>query len=144
MKHNPYIKCDTSRCVECHACEASCKAVNQVESGVKWRWVESFWQGEYPDVSNHSISIGCHHCEDAPCIDNCQSGAISQNKDNIVLVNSEICQSNRTCLEVCPYDIPQFGNDNKMQKCNLCLTVNKTEELPVCIKTCPAGALSLD
>ena len=143
MKNNPYIICNTSRCVECHACEAACKAVHEVEPGVKWRWVESIWQGEYPLALNHSISIGCHHCEDAPCAESCPSGAISQNKRGFVLVAAERCQSSKTCLETCPYDIPQFGVDKKMQKCNLCVTLNQKGEPPVCIKTCPAEALSL-
>lgn len=137
------ITCDTAKCVECHACEAACKAVNNLEPGVKWRWVESVWEGEYPEVSNHSISIGCYHCENAPCAAGCPSGAITQNSDGIVLVDAEKCESSRTCVDTCPYDIPQFGRDGKMQKCNLCLSVNEAGELPVCVKTCPSGALEL-
>lgn len=142
-KTNLYITCNTEKCVECHACEASCKAVNHVEPGVKWRWVESIWEGEYPEVSNHSISIGCYHCKDAPCVDSCPSRAITQNIDGIVLVDSEKCEGNKACVLACPYNIPQFGSDGKMQKCNFCLYVNEKDDVPVCVKTCPAGALEL-
>ncbi len=143
IENNHYIVCDVNKCVECHACEASCKAVNGVEPGVKWRWVESIWQGEYPEVSNHSISIGCYHCNQAECIGGCPTGAITQNKNRIVLVDSELCDGCKECLQACPYDIPQFGSNSKMQKCDLCLSAPGKNEVPTCVRTCPTGALHI-
>ncbi len=137
------IKCDSTRCVECHTCEAACKATHQVKPGIKWRWVESIWRGEYPNISNFSISHGCLHCTDAPCVDACPSGAITQNKDGIVLIEKDTCQGNQECLAACPYDVPQFGEDGKMQKCDLCFSKTSKGELPVCVQSCPSGALQL-
>lgn len=144
MEENPYIHCNTDKCVECHACEVSCKATHGIEPGVKWRWVESVWKGEYPDVTNYSISIGCYHCEDAPCIDACPSGAIRMNENGVVLVDRETCRGSRECVPACPYDIPRFGSDGKMQKCDLCIDITEPGKLPVCVKTCPSGALTLN
>ena len=144
MEQEPRIKCDTKKCVECHACEVSCKATHDVEPGVKWRWVKSIWSGKFPDVSNYSFSIGCYHCKDAPCIEACPSEALYQKADRWVLVNSDKCQGSQACLPVCPYDIPQFGKNGKMQKCDLCANTIKQGELPVCVKTCPSGALTLE
>jgi Fe-S-cluster-containing dehydrogenase component len=138
------ISCDIEKCVECHACEVSCKAVHHLEPGVKWRWVESIWQGEFPNVKNHSISQGCLHCEDAPCVEACQSNAINQDPESgIVLVDSEKCSGAMDCVEACAYNVPQFGKSGKMQKCNLCFDLFQKGEEPVCVATCPANALEL-
>lgn len=145
MEEKPIIECDISKCVECHACEAACKAYNHVETGVKLRRVESFWEGNFPDVKNHSQSIGCHHCRDAPCVEVCLAVAIVQNQNTqVVTVDSSRCQGSQACADACPYDVPQFGQDGKMQKCDLCFDILDPTDIPVCVRTCPSGALILN
>ena len=144
MKGKSYINCDNNKCVECHACEVACKAYNEVEPGIKWRWVESIWEGDYPNVKNFSYSISCYQCQEAPCVEACLSKAITQDSaSGIVFVDQDKCQSNRDCFEKCPYQIPQFGISGKMEKCDLCHTLVEQGKEPVCVSTCPSGALSL-
>lgn len=47
------------------------------------------------------------------------------------------------CLEVCPYDSPQFGDEEnaKMQKCNLCVDRWAEGKKPTCVAACPTRAL---
>jgi anaerobic dimethyl sulfoxide reductase subunit B (iron-sulfur subunit) len=47
------------------------------------------------------------------------------------------------CLEVCPYDAPQFGaEDNaKMEKCNFCIDRLAENKQPICVAGCPMRAL---
>jgi anaerobic dimethyl sulfoxide reductase subunit B (iron-sulfur subunit) len=47
------------------------------------------------------------------------------------------------CKEACPYDAPQFGEEEnaKMQKCNLCVDRWQEENKPVCVEACPMRAL---
>ena len=144
MKDQAPIRCDTQKCVECHSCEAACKAFNQVEPGVKYRWVTHYWEGEYPNVVHYSESIGCYHCENAPCVDACPSNAIRQDPVTLVVtVDPETCDGHRSCFDACPYEIPQFGQDGKMRKCDLCFDKAREGEVPICVETCPSGALSL-
>jgi len=47
------------------------------------------------------------------------------------------------CLDVCPYDAPQFGAEEtaKMQKCNLCIERWADSKKPICVDSCPTRAL---
>lgn len=145
MEETPIIECDIAKCVECHVCETACKAYNKVEMGVKLRWVESVREGEYPNVSNYSRSIGCYHCRDAPCVEACPTGAITQDLESgVVVVNAEKCNGSRDCASACPCDVPHFGKDGKMQKCDLCFDIHDSADVPLCVRTCPSGALKLN
>ncbi|MBN2402815.1 MAG: 4Fe-4S dicluster domain-containing protein [Spirochaetes bacterium] len=133
------------KCVQCHACEVACKTWRDVEPGVKWRSVESIWQGSYPDVQLTSVSIGCMHCTEPACIDACPEGAIAKRQqDGIVIVDRDICTGCMLCKEACPFNVPQFGSDGKMQKCDLCLQrIDINSENPPCVSSCPTGSIEL-
>ena len=47
------------------------------------------------------------------------------------------------CKDVCPYDAPQFADEEKakMQKCDLCLERWDEDKKPICVEACPARAL---
>ncbi len=43
----------------------------------------------------------------------------------------------------CPFGAPQFTPENRMVKCDGCLERIRHGLEPVCVTTCPSGALSL-
>jgi Fe-S-cluster-containing dehydrogenase component len=131
------------KCVLCHACETACKIHNNLETGVSWRKVKSVWQGSYPAVNSTNISFSCMHCAEPECMEACPVDAITKNLDGIVLVDDELCIGCRSCFDACPVKIPQFGENDKMQKCNLCVDRLKKGETPVCADTCPGGAIEV-
>lgn len=47
------------------------------------------------------------------------------------------------CKDVCPYDAPQFADEEKakMQKCDLCVDRLENNKKPICVEACPARAL---
>ncbi len=47
------------------------------------------------------------------------------------------------CKDVCPYDAPQFADEEKarMQKCDLCLDRWEENKKPICVEACPTRAL---
>ena len=129
------------KCVLCHACEIACKIHNGVETGCSWRQVWALWYGTYPEISSISISISCMHCVDPECMKKCPENAISKNLKGIVSVDKKLCSGCRQCHDACPVKAPRFGIDGKMQKCNFCRQKLDNSENPVCIDTCPGGAI---
>lgn len=145
---------DIDRCVGCYTCQVACKQENNIaphnlEDALKqtspvWRRVIEIEQGEYGKESINYISLSCVHCSDAPCVIACPTGALSKNKeDGRVLVDQDKCIGCRMCLQVCPFGIPQFGENDLMEKCTLCLEGMKNDGLdePACVAACPSKAL---
>jgi len=130
------------RCVQCHACEVACKGWHGVELGVQWRRVTSIWSGEYPRVVSRSISLSCMHCGDPACERVCPSGAVSKREqDGVVCVDQRKCIGCRSCFLACPFGVPVFGKDGRMQKCELCTDRLEEGKEPICVSTCPTEAL---
>ena len=133
---------DSERCVQCHACEVACKSANNIDLGLKWRTVENIWNGAYPEIKNKSISFSCIHCAEPACVEACPTGAVKKREqDGIILVDREKCIGCHCCLLACPFGIPQFGRDGRMQKCNLCISRLEQGKEPACTETCPSEAL---
>jgi anaerobic dimethyl sulfoxide reductase subunit B (iron-sulfur subunit) len=131
---------DADRCVQCRTCEVACKSNHNIEPGVKWRWVVETWGGDYPDVTRTFFSLACMHCGKPACAAVCPTGAIRKRaEDGIVVVDRDKCNGCQDCLSACPYDIPQFGGDGTMQKCDFCVGIDGE---PACAASCPTEALN--
>lgn len=139
-----YFSFDTNKCVLCHACETACKIHNNVETGCTWRKVKTIWYGEYPEISGVNLSISCMHCVDPECLKICPEQAITKNSEGIVSVDRDKCTGCGLCYKVCPVKAPQFGWDKKMQKCDFCFGRIEKGTAPVCVETCPGGAIGFE
>ena len=90
----------------------------------------------------------CLHCEDAPCVTVCPTGAsYKRSEDGIVLVNEADCIGCGLCAWACPYGARELdAAEGVMKKCTLCVDRIYNENLPeedrqpACVRTCPAGA----
>jgi anaerobic dimethyl sulfoxide reductase subunit B (iron-sulfur subunit) len=132
----------SDRCVQCHACEVACKSWNGVETGIAWRRVADFWSGSFPEVTDRTVSYSCMHCAKPSCVQACPSGALSKRaEEGIVVVDSQKCIACRSCEKACPFNIPQYGKNGIMQKCDMCLDRLERRQQPVCTATCPGEAL---
>ncbi|KUO75848.1 MAG: hypothetical protein APF81_05295 [Desulfosporosinus sp. BRH_c37] len=144
---------DINRCVGCYTCQVACKQENDLaphniddaveQTSPVWRRVIEVEKGEYGTESINYISLSCMHCADAPCVIACPMGAISKNKeDGRVLIEQSKCIGCRMCLQICPFGIPQYGENGLMEKCNLCLDrFQETGKEPACVSACPSKAL---
>ena len=131
---------DADRCVLCRACEVACKAVHNIEPGIKWMRVVDIWGGVYPDVTRDFFALACMHCGKPACIEACPTGAISKRaEDGIVVVDGDKCNGCQDCFSACPYGVPQFGDNSIMQKCDFCAEIGIE---PACAVSCPAEALN--
>jgi anaerobic dimethyl sulfoxide reductase subunit B len=137
-----YVK---ENCLQCHGCEVACKSWRNIELDVKWRRVKNIWVGTYPNVSCQSVSVSCMHCVEPACVDACPQKAIRKRpEDGIVVVDRETCIGCKACGQACPFGVPQYGQDNKMQKCDMCASERNSDMIdPPCVMTCPTQALLL-
>ena len=102
---------DLKRCVGCQTCTIACKMGNFVPPGIFFTRVNDFEIGKYPHVKRHFLPTGCMHCEDAPCVQACPTGASVKREDGIVLVEKDLCVGCRYCMVVCPYGARHFNED---------------------------------
>ena len=136
---------DQQRCVGCQTCVVACKEWHDIPAGpVRWRRVETYEDGVFPDVALVHLSLSCHHCERPSCMTACPTDAISKRvEDGIVVVDRDSCVPGcQMCLRSCPYEAPQFSpQDGLMQKCDLCLDRLLEHKPPLCVVSCPLRAL---
>jgi Fe-S-cluster-containing dehydrogenase component len=90
----------------------------------------------------------CLHCDDAPCVTVCPTGAsFKRAEDGIVLVNEADCMGCGLCAWACPYGAREVDvAAGIMKKCTLCVDRIHDEarapddRQPACVRTCPTGA----
>jgi anaerobic dimethyl sulfoxide reductase subunit B (iron-sulfur subunit) len=82
------------------------------------------------------------HCEDAPCLLACPTGAIHREAGTqVVGIDADLCIGCHSCSIACPFGVPRFGADGKMQKCDLCSERLTYGLEPACVRVCPTRAL---
>ncbi len=148
MQYGIYI--DENRCMGCFACVVACKDWHDVPAGTaSWLRVKTVEKGRYPSLFVAFFPVTCNHCIHPACIPVCPVEAISKREeDGIVIVDREACLGKDQCgqcLEACPYDAPQFGEDAdaRMQKCDFCLDRLASGEKPICVVSCPMEAIEI-
>ena len=92
----------------------------------------------------------CHHCNPAPCIAVCPTGAIYRDDEHgVVLIDEKKCIGCATCALVCPFDVVTFhplaegiGPDVAVAvKCDGCVSRVSRGETPACVEVCKVDAL---
>ncbi len=153
MLRQPSFTFNSELCTGCKACMIACKDKHNLPRDVKWRRVLEFSGGEWLQLSNgvydqnvfaYYVSISCNHCENAPCVKGCPTGAMHKDSDGIVSVNPDVCVGCRYCEWNCPYGAPQFNAEIKrMTKCDFCREYLQQDKEPACVAACPCRALGI-
>ena len=156
---------DLDICVGCHACAVACKAWNtQGEAGPladtdpyggdpSGAWLNRVHSYEIAPRDGAPAQIvhfpkSCLHCDDAPCVTVCPTGAsFKRAEDGIVLVNEDRCMGCGLCAWACPYGARELDPAaGVMKKCTLCVdrihddALPEADRVPACVKACPTGA----
>lgn len=159
---------DLDICVGCHACVVNCKEWNTTGYGAPLSDQDAY--GDDPsgawlnrihtfEVTNETpagkkqaqvvhFPKSCLHCDDAPCVTVCPTGAsFKRSEDGIVLVEEDWCIGCGLCAWACPYGAREMDADaGVMKKCTLCVdriyndNIPEEDRQPACVRTCPANA----
>ncbi|MGR3541916.1 MAG: 4Fe-4S dicluster domain-containing protein [Hasllibacter sp.] len=155
---------DLDICVGCHACVIACKGWNDAAYGAPLSDRDPY--GAQPEGTFlnrvHSYEVipeggaaqtvhfpkSCLHCEDAPCVTVCPTGAsLKRAEDGIVLVNEDACIGCGLCAWACPYGARERDpSAGVMKKCTLCVdriyndALPEADREPACVRTCPSNA----
>ena len=155
---------DLDTCVGCQACVIACKSWNTQNYGAPLADLDPYGAAPQGTFLNrvHTYEVtppegpaqivhfpkSCLHCDDAPCVTVCPTGAsYKRAEDGIVLVNEDACIGCGLCAWACPYGAREMDPTAKvMKKCTLCVDRIYNENLPeidrepACVRTCPSGA----
>jgi molybdopterin-containing oxidoreductase family iron-sulfur binding subunit len=153
---------DLKRCIGCYACQLSCKAEHGTPPGVFFARVLKAEEGSYPSVRQLFLPVLCNHCEEAPCVSACPTGASFKSEDGIVDIDHDKCVGCKTCMVACPYGNRYFNDQRQhyfaqgatayerertarhptevVMKCNFCRHRLKEGKLPACVANCPTVA----
>jgi sulfite dehydrogenase (quinone) subunit SoeB len=155
---------DLDTCVGCQACVTACKGWNDQGYGAPLSDTDPYGAEPAGTFLNrvHSYEVqpadgaaqiinfprSCLHCQDAPCVTVCPTGAsYKRAEDGIVLVNEDACIGCGLCAWACPYGARELDpTAGVMKKCTLCVDRIYNEKLPeedrepACVRTCPTNA----
>ncbi len=133
------------KCYGCLTCSLACGAAHSssgtitgaMQEGVPGRiLVEA--AGKQP------VPILCRHCEGAPCVGACMTGAMQQDPTTGLVSNEghpQACVGCWMCVMACPYGaIIQAPGARLALKCDGC----PGREIPACVESCPNGALAYE
>lgn len=155
---------DLKRCMGCQTYMTSCRTANNLPTGNWWNRVitdggESLDSpdGEYPNCTLQHYPVTCQHCENAPCVEVCPTGATMKDEETgIVTVDAETCIGCKTCMQACPYEVrvyndgePKYAMEfavgfadapqhvsNTVEKCTMCSNLIARGEKPMCVQAC--------
>lgn len=142
------------RCIGCRQCEIACA----VEHSQSKSLYQAILEKPKPQPRIHvvpglylstSFPNKCRHCDPAPCMSVCPTGAISRDDEmDIVVVDGQKCIACAMCAMVCPFDVLTFHPSAEIEldratatKCNHCIDRQRQGRIPACVETCKVGAL---
>lgn len=154
---------NTNKCAQgCTDCVSACQtengwgAVNGSTSSEthsskeqQAQWIRKVTITDKQTGHVQSLPLMCQHCETAPCVDVCPTGASMKREDGIVQVDKHICIGCRYCMMACPYKARSFVHEKlELQKataprgigtvesCNMCAHRVDKDENPACVEAC--------
>jgi len=145
---------DVNKCAsDCDACVTACSDENGwKDTGnpeTDAQWIRKVDLVDMATGRQSSLPVMCQHCDDAPCVDVCPTGASFKRADGIVLVDKHTCIGCRYCMMACPFKARSFIHEpvtdqksyaprgkGTVEGCTLCVHRIDTGGIPACVEAC--------
>ena len=161
-KHRWGLLIDSSKCAAgCDACVRGCNEEHGISStgndDTDAQWIRKIDLKDNLTGQLSSLPMMCQHCDSAPCVDVCPTGASFKRADGVVLVNKHTCIGCRYCVMACPYKARSFIHEpltdqkswaprgqGTVESCTLCVhrIDEDNEQQPACAVACTDEAHS--
>ncbi len=131
------------RCNGCLTCSLACAAAHSSSGTIVGAMLEGIPGRIFVQAAgSRPVPILCRHCEDAPCVDACMTGAMQKDPGTGLVSNEgreQTCVGCWMCIMACPYGaiIQKPGEKKLALKCDGC----PGREIPACVAACPNNAL---
>jgi len=142
------------RCIGCRQCEFACAVAHSQSHDPAAAPFEtprphSRIHVDAGTAYNTSFPNKCRHCDPAPCVEVCPTGAMHRDSDfGVVLADGHKCIACAMCAMVCPFDVITFhtaanGAPPRVvaTKCDGCVERVRAAGTPACVDTCKVDAL---
>ncbi|MBO8175553.1 MAG: 4Fe-4S binding protein [Thermococcus sp.] len=141
----PTIYIDPKKCMGCRSCEIACA----VEHSTSKTLFGAIFERPTPKprlkvvvADFFNVPLRCQHCEDAPCMKVCPTGAIKKSEEGFVILNANKCIGCLMCVMACPFGHPKYEPEYKVVlKCDSCIERVREGREPACVEACPTKAL---
>ena len=134
------------KCLACRSCEIACALAHAQGKTLEQALAER--PGPQKRISvvaaeGRAVPLQCRHCEEAPCLAVCPSGALHRSgPQDPVLIHTERCIGCKFCMMVCPFGVIESSRDGRAAtKCDLCFERTRAQAAPACVESCPTRAL---
>ena len=135
------ILIDVQKCVGCRSCEIACRvAHSETKSIYSAIFEERLAQKRIfvENIKENPVPLNCRHCEDAPCVNACMTGALFKTPNGLTLCYEELCVGCFMCVMVCPFGVINENRyESRIIKCDRC----SERDIPACVEACPTKAL---
>lgn len=130
-----YIDLDLCAAGRCSECEIRCSYFYHPDNN-----------GILSVAELAAYALVCRRCEEPHCVAACPVQALEQQKEKnrLLMRHNMRCVSCRSCSHACPYGtiypevVPYL-----IHTCDYCLDRRQSKGEPLCIASCPHGALAL-
>lgn len=158
---------DTSRCTACRGCQIACKewhgfpAIKTKQRGThqnppdlnpyNYKLVRFSEHKNEGRVVWNFFPDQCRHCVDPPCklaADMYVQDSVVQDQATGAVIFTERTRflnadEMQDVIDSCPYNIPRLNTGTGLlTKCDMCFSRVRQNLLPMCVKSCPTGAMN--
>lgn len=161
-EHRWGLLIDSAKCASgCDACVRGCHEEHGISNAgnddTDAQWIRKIDLQDDLTGQPSSLPMMCQHCDSAPCVDVCPTGASFKRADGVVLVNKHTCIGCRYCIMACPYKARSFVHEpvtdqkswaprgqGTVESCTLCVhrIDAEGEQQPACAVACTEEAHS--
>ena len=106
---------DVENCTNCNLCVLACQdehvdndfpgyAAPMPKHGARWIEIMRKERGQAPMIDVGYMPVMCNHCDNAPCVEKAQDGAVKKRNDGIVIIDPVKSKGQKQLVDSCPYD----------------------------------------